>query len=268
MGVHGTDELLIVNSKNKKDVETVLSAYRSVLSDISYASMPITSGTRYYNVLEEYEVKSISELLEKDKDALVKKIIEPNIEEGVAFARSLTGKTKYPVVAPGMFEPKKNRWSQEDYMFLWYRVIEQKSAQLHFIDGWEYSNGAAQEFVRGIEMQFGFVNPINGMEYFPSSNREELEKEYQRLKKVKLLDNDKKELRIHHGIHMLSHSILNLEKRGFDVKSLSQSLHKLFSVGTYYQTKLDQRPYDFYAPFQIEIFMEGIYPRLHELTKD
>ena len=264
MGVLQSDKLLIVDSKNKEDVEMVLSAYRSVLSDISYASMPITSGRRYYDVLEEYNAKTLDELVKKDKHALARKILEPNLEEGLAFAKGLTGKTHYPIVAPAVFEATRKGWSQDDYMFLWYRVIEEKAMQLHFMDGWEYSNGAVDEFVRGIQMQFRLIENLHNSLY---DSRLDMAKQFERFLKLRLFSEQGKELRIDHGIQMISYALLDIEKRGFNIEHLAQALYKLYAVGIGGMYSLsDERPYDYIPPHRIEVFKNNLHDRLFELA--
>jgi len=167
MGVHGTDEELWERSQHQNELFLVLGAFRSITNPMAYASMPITTGKRYYDVLDKHGVKSIDDLLKKDDKALVDEIIRPNIRQGIGFGKHLAEMLPYQVIIPAAFEAKRQKWTQGDYMFLWYRVLEEKAARIYFIEDWQYSNGCAQEFARGIEMQFGFVNPTNGMEFQP-----------------------------------------------------------------------------------------------------
>lgn len=185
MGIWEDDKKLLKNtSKSKKDsIDTVRSAYRSMLHPVAYVSMAITTGKLYYEVLESKNVKTIDELVKKDPDSLYRDIIQPNIKHGVNLAERIAQITHLPVIAPAIFEAKKQRWHDNEYMFMWYRLLEEKVEELYLTDGWEYSNGASQEFVRAMEMQFGFVNPHNGMAFFPKydsfkEEKKELEKHF------------------------------------------------------------------------------------------
>lgn len=183
MGIWGDDKSLLRESTRvKKDsIDIVLSAYRSMLHPVAYVSMAITSGKLCYDVLDSRGVKSLDELKEVDPDAIYRDIIQPNISHGISLAERIAKKTELPVIAPAVFEAKKHRWGQKEYMFMWYRVIEEKVQEIYMMDGWEYSDGASQEFVRAMEMQFGFVNPYNGMVFFP--NYDDFKKEKKELEK-------------------------------------------------------------------------------------
>ncbi len=246
MGIWGNDSWRLEKSANSENINVVLGAYRSILHPIAYMSLPITSGKKYYEVLEKHGVKTTEEL---DKELLYLEIIKPNIEEGLILAERLSEESILPVVAPSIFEAKKQRWGQNDYMFLWFRVIEEKARRMYMKDGWEYSNGGSEEFVRAMEMQFGFINPWNGMEHFPKDT--DLEKIYEELKKIKVYDERGNELRINDGFSMIKNAIIDLDKRGFKSQVLNSSLDKLYCISGYFtevftsRRERNDRPYEF-----------------------
>jgi len=127
----------------KASIEIVLSAYQSHRNPEGYAylSMPITSGKLYYDVLEKHDVLTLDELMAKDKNILYNEVIRPNIDINTEVADKITDKTKKTIIAPAVFEAKKQRWSQDAYMFLWYGVLEELIDETIMTDGWQYSNG-------------------------------------------------------------------------------------------------------------------------------
>lgn len=198
------------------DVGIVLKAYSSVLSDLAYVSMPITSGRILYDIFEEYGVSSLQELNEKDTEVLVKKVIVPNLEMGKKFAHDVETRTDLPVVAPCEFEAKKKRWAQDEYMYMWLQFIENKVVEIHMIEGWQYTNGGAEEFTRGIEMQFNFCDRRD----------------------VTIFDHNGNEIQITEGVKLISEAIHNINYRGFSPGELPKMVHKLTSVAGYFNDSL------------------------------
>lgn len=215
------------------NIDVVLSAWRSIRHPVAYVSMPITSGKLFYEVLESYNVNSAEELAKIDKDILYQEIIVPNIQAGVSLADSIQQRTSLPVVAPSVFEAKKQRWGQDEYMFMWFRLIEERVREMHMMDGWEYSNGGTQEFVRAIEMQFDFIRPGNGMECFPKDA--DVKSEHKKLRGIKVFSESGEEIRIDVGAIKISEAINDLTERGFGYTKLYESLWKLVSLGGYYR---------------------------------
>jgi len=231
------DEALLAKSPEEKrhSIGIVISAYRSMFTDIAYASMPITSGKLFYGVLEKYNVKNQSELLAVNKDALYLEIIKPNIESGIEFARELEARLEIPVLAPSVFEAKKQRWSQDEYMFLWYRVIEEMASEMHMMDGWEYSNGGTKEFYTATLMAFGRHHPFlyGGPErfvvrYLPEEKRSQ--KQLNQMRNIKTYSQSGEEIRLEEGVDLISSAIFDLEKRGFKSDPLVDILLELLDL--------------------------------------
>lgn len=272
MGIWGDEKDLLerIPQEKRESVAIVLSAYRSMLSPIAYVSMAITSGRRYYEVLEAKGVKSLDELAKQDSNAVYRDIIQPNIAYGVDLAKAISQKTALPVIAPAIFEAKKQRWREEEYMFMWYRMLEEKAQEIYMMKGWQYSNGCSQEFVRAMEMKHGFVNSMNGMDFYPSYEnfKKELDKQGEypwddehncegrrrrwvrtfrkfeskyglkeaeaRMRKIKIYDASGKELGLDTGSFMVADAVKDLKSRGFECNSLLTSFQKLHSIGGHF----------------------------------
>ena len=212
--------------EDRKDlVDLVLGAFRSIRGPVAYVSMPITSGKLLYDVLEKKGVTSLAELAQVDKPAIYDDIIKPNVDMGIAAADKIT--TTLPPLAPSVFEGKKFRWSQEEYMALWLKVIEERAREMHMTEGWEYSNGGVQEFTRAMQM-YHFIN------YSPERYLELSEWNRTRLTRdmatIKVFDMDGERLRLVEGRELVQNAIADLHKRGFDASSLEQSAIALDAI--------------------------------------
>jgi len=164
---------LLQNSSSEMIVSLniVRSAYRSIMKgDLIYVSMPITSGERYYNILESYGVFEDQDLPE---GVLYNEIIAPNIQEFTAIAKKIQNKNpNRTVIAPSIFEAKKQRWSQEEYMYLWYWVLQDKISTGVLAD--KFSNGGSEEAVGMNEIKYqmiktGEINSLGLPHYMPTS---------------------------------------------------------------------------------------------------
>jgi hypothetical protein len=214
--------------KRRGEMDLVLGAYRSIRHPVAYVSTPITTGKRLYDVLERKGVKTLEELALVDPESLHSEIIRPNIERGLEVADSLRTRIRLPPISPCVFDATKQKWSQRDYLLMWLRVIEEKAEEMYMTDGWEYSNGSAKEFARAMQMQFDFVNPESGMEHF--SKDADLEKEYQRLRKIKAYAENGKELRIDEGFKLIADAAMDLRGRGFPYMDIFDSLQELINI--------------------------------------
>ncbi|PIN80928.1 hypothetical protein COV11_02950 [Candidatus Woesearchaeota archaeon CG10_big_fil_rev_8_21_14_0_10_30_7] len=239
MGVWGTDQWMLEGSTNLDNIKVVLNAYRSIRERITYCSVPITSGHFYYSELEKKGVKSIDELVEEDQKIFIKYIMDNNSKEGIAFADEIAKESRRPVISPCAFEARTQRWREDDYMYLWFRLIEEKAKKLVMKPGWEYSNGASREFVRAIEMQFGFINPGNSLAKLPDDV--DLNKEYDRIKKINLYAPGWQYLYLEDGVKLLSYAIHDLKQKGFEVPILEQSLCKLYHISLFGIKNLEQK---------------------------
>jgi len=209
-----------------KELDIVLSAYRSFRSPIAYVSMPLTTGRRLYDLLQERGLKDMRHV---ERSELVSQVIEPNIAEGIQFAEKLR-KREFPPVAPAVF--KARDWSQDEYMSLWLQLITEKAREIHMSPNWGFSNGCVEEFVRAMEMQYGFINTSWGMERFPSDA--DKSKEYLSVRQIRAYDSEERELKLDSGALIVVDAIKDLRKRGFDSTKLFAGLQKLINIGGYF----------------------------------
>ncbi len=223
----------------KANIEIVFSAYRSMQCDKAYLTMPVTSGKRYYEVLDRHGVKSIDELEKKKPGALREEIIIPNIDEANSFAKLIDG-VALPLVVPGVFEARKQRWGQDEYMVLWLRVLTSSIKELWLIDDWEYSNGGAMEFCRGIMLQYRFIE--------------------ERTDRFAIYDRHRNPVSLVDGAKRLASAISDLTRRGYDTAKLKVELSQLAGVAAYlhdpsttrreWAAHTDGVPFDAYAVVQ------------------
>lgn len=227
-------------SERMDAIDIVLSAYKSMRSTTAYLSMPITSGKRFYEVLGKYGAKTLEELLKIDTSLLREEIILPNIDEGTILADELSKRIKRPIIAPAIFEAKKQRWNQVEYMFLWNSVLYESVVELYMMDGWEYSNGGSLEFLRGLELQFGYgLRPLQicpeGIPMFAAHVFHEVKAVNDRNFFIPLVARTEKDpmvifgqsgnvLRIEDGARLICRAIKDLEARDFETHSLKEVL--------------------------------------------
>ncbi|MBI5064679.1 hypothetical protein HZA97_00455 [Candidatus Woesearchaeota archaeon] len=259
MGVWENDAWRVENSPNLEAILEQVGEFRKE-EDLSYISMPVSSGKILYDVLGKYGVKNSKELQEKFPEVLGKEVVKPNKKAIKKLYDKLKKKVKNKIVIPADIEAQKRGWSQNDCMFLWFRVLEEKAKTVYVADGWKYSNGGGEEFVRVMEMQFGFVNPTHGMEYFPKNA--DLEKEFKRMREIKVYNQKLQELKISDGITLLSHAIHDLKEKGFDVPTKQESLAKLWFICIYGYNNLKkwnaEVPYNYKIDWNDEVVKEEL----------
>jgi hypothetical protein len=232
-------------------VQLVLITYRSILSPFAYASMPITSGHRLYQVLEKHGIETLDELMHNHSEIFHKEVVYPNSEDANKFAKSVKAKTKLPMLAPAMFEANGQRWKPEEYMSLWLQVVAEKVREMYMIEDWQYSNGAAEEFARAIEAQFGFFNPLNGMDNLPN-NEKAHEEAYIQAKKIKVYDHNGDEIKIDEGFELITRALKSLDGRGFQPEGLCTAINQLYEIGEFYKTPTVRTKYTKQAPYEYD----------------
>jgi hypothetical protein len=201
-----------LSSDRQANIEIVSSAYASVFADKAYLTMPVTTGRRYYDVLDRYGVKTVAELEQKLPGALRNEIILPNIEEGMILAAKIQcEQNEDALVVPGVFEARKQRWSQEEYMVLWLRFITDSAQSLYLTEGWEYSNGGAIEFTRALAKQYRFVGTLT---HFDSWS----------IRAMVIYDHAGNEVEVVGAAAKLVEAICDLTTRGFDTATLRREL--------------------------------------------
>lgn len=116
---------------------------------VLYASAPVTSGERLYELMKELKLASPDDVKRLHREVFTERIMRPNISAGIQFANELRRKGFLLVIAPGAFFAKG--WAQEHYMSLWRQVIERYVRTVAFAPGWQWSNGCIEELLIAIQ---------------------------------------------------------------------------------------------------------------------
>lgn len=137
-----------------REVAVVGSAYDSVLAaDFTYVSTPITSGAALYRAMDAVGVSTLEDL-RRDRDVFRRLVMDVNLAAAEKVAQAMLS-FGGAVIAPAAFEARALDWDQDAYMGLWLDTIERKATRIAMTDGWEYSNGGAEEYLQALLMQAG-----------------------------------------------------------------------------------------------------------------
>lgn len=211
----------------KQTIQIVWSAYRSVLSKeghLVYVSTAISSGKRMYDVLQQLGC-SYDELKNNYKEVLYKDIIQPNIEAGTALAKKLAQHEDAPVVAPAIFEAHSQRWSQDEYMGMWLKMIEDNVGQMVMSPGWEYSNGGAEEYLLAMQMAYGLRSKTS----------------------IRVQDSEGNLMPLHRGLELIAQALLDLHNKGLKASSLASvytALNNTKQAWSYLRTEFNREMVD------------------------
>lgn len=125
-------------------IDAVLHVFRSILPGrcAVYIAAPITSGRHLLHFRRRYELDASSQHYNR---LLNEHVVVPNRGRVRPVIAELRHKLAKPVIDPTELEFPG--WTQEQYRALWRAVIEAFADEVVFLDGWEYSNGCAYEFL-------------------------------------------------------------------------------------------------------------------------
>jgi hypothetical protein len=153
-------------TEGRPDTHTIqaqfaLAAFSTLKAEnLTYVSVPITSGPRLYQFMEKYGVATLAEA-KKDHERFLAEVIEPNMADGVKQSGYWSEKLKGAVIAPAEFDGRlyrawgKVQWNADDFMGMWVPLIEEKITNMAMLNGWEYSNGCGEEYLTATLMQMG-----------------------------------------------------------------------------------------------------------------
>ena len=134
-------------SVHAREIAFMLEILASVIEGRTavYVSTPITTGKRF---LKWYVQKKIDERvpLTEQKDMFLREVVEYNRQRARVVVRRLRHGSSKIVIDPTSIVDFPG-WTQDDYRCLWGRVIERYVDRVIFIEGWQYSNGCAYEFL-------------------------------------------------------------------------------------------------------------------------
>src|SRR5258706_2063918 len=189
---------------HEREIDSMLNVLRGVVVNHSavYVSTPITSGRRFADWSNRRDVDVDLAHPQTYQDFL-KEVLEPNSEHARKIINELQGLFAKALIDPTALKDIDG-WVQDDYRVLWGRVIECYVDTVVFLDGWQYSNGCAYEFL-----------VANRVTPRPSIFKETLEP-----------------LTVEEGIGLLKSAVLELRSSKFATDSLQQVLNELTKLHT------------------------------------
>jgi hypothetical protein len=110
-----------------------------------YVSTPITSGRRFAD-WSNSRASDFDLSHPETYQEFLREVLEPNSEDARTVIKKLRGRFNKTLIDPTALKDIEG-WIQDDYRFLWARVIEQYAGTVVFLNGWQYSNGCAYEFL-------------------------------------------------------------------------------------------------------------------------
>lgn len=147
--------------EHKLQAQFALAAFATIKAkNVSYISVPITSGPRLYDYMTKYGFTTPEEA-KADHDLFFREVVEPNLDQGVEGSHYWVEKLHGTVIAPAEFEGRLRRqwgvidWGQDDFMGMWVPMIDEKVTNMVMLNGWEYSNGSGEEYLQAVLMQMG-----------------------------------------------------------------------------------------------------------------
>jgi hypothetical protein len=126
------------------EVKRYLSLLASVVKPkkAAYVAVPITTGPRF---LDWYVRRGRVLKRACDYDTEHEHAVRmPNCADAAQRIAKLRKTVHYPLIDPSAFD--RQGWSQETYRSFWATVIRRYARLVIFLNGWQYSNGCANEF--------------------------------------------------------------------------------------------------------------------------
>jgi hypothetical protein len=192
---------------HKLQAQFALAAFATIKTkNLAYVSIPITSGKRLYDYMEQHGFRSVDEA-KADHDAFFKNVVSPNFDAGLKASNEWAAKMNGAVIAPVEFEKhlrthSQVTWGQDDFMGMWIPLVKEKITHMAMVDGWEYSNGSGEEYLQAVLMQLGRSERSN----------------------ITISDERGKPLRLDEGITKLGEAFITLTERGIKPRNMAETL--------------------------------------------
>lgn len=192
---------------HKLQAQFALAAFATIKTKkLAYISIPITSGRRLYDYMEQNGFTTAAEA-KADHAAFFKNVVSPNFDAGLSASNTWAEKLDGAVIAPVEFEKHLRThdhidWGQDDFMGMWIPLIDQKITQMVMIDGWEFSNGSGEEYLQAALMQMG------------RAKRSDIE----------ITDVRGKPLPLDAGIKLLADGFIELTEKGIKARNMAETL--------------------------------------------
>ena len=199
-----TDDL---TDEHKLQAQFALAAFATIKAkNVGYVSIPITSGRRLYDYIEEKGFHSVEEA-RADHAAFFRNVMTPNFQDGIRVSNDWASRLDGAIVAPVEFEKHLRShsqidWGQDDFMGMWIPLIKEKITQMIMINGWEYSNGSGEEYLQAALMQMGRGDRSN----------------------ITVNDEQGKPINLEKGIKLLADSFIDVTQRGIKARNMAETL--------------------------------------------
>lgn len=214
-GGHSRDR---AESESSVTIHNIARTVRSVRTSgrFGYVSVPITSGRAKYELLLAKPYISRQELYDT--------LIPRNYLLGRDTVERLVSSRDYPILYPADLTPVLQKWEQADFQALWLELIGSMCTELHMCEGWEFSNGGAEEFVHAMQLKLG--PPTHPELVFWNTKKNESE-EIARMKNVVVYDHLGRRINLAQGRSMIADSLSWMKQNGFAAPALERCLATL-----------------------------------------
>jgi len=195
--------------EHKLQAQFALAAFATIKAkNVTYVSVPITSGPRLYAFMDQHGFKTMQEA-KADHALFLREVIEPNMAKGVEGSEVWRNKLHGTVIAPAEFDGRlyrqwgKVHWGADDFMGMWVPLIDEKVTNMAMLDGWQYSNGCGEEYLQAVLMQMGRR---------PRSN-------------ITIMDAEEgRAIPLHEGISLMAEAFKDVISRGIKPKNMAETL--------------------------------------------
>lgn len=208
-------QVWLEESPQRDVVHNAIRILRSIrnIGRLAYVSAPITSGKYTYELRLRHP--------DMNRDQMMETAIHSNYWSGWRFVDALQKRCACPVLYPADMTPVHQEWEQSHFQALWLSIIAEMSTEMHMCRGWEFSNGAAEEFVHVMQLRLGVPNH-HDLFFTNTKGDESVERE--RMKSIQVYDHSGKPMTIDDGIRLIAKSIAWLERRNIDAPKLKNCL--------------------------------------------
>ena len=119
-------------------------------------SSPITTGKRYVAWRRKSDADSDLTSPEYAR-AHFEYVIAPNSKAAAKIVREIRQASSSIVIDPASFIGPPE-WTQDDFRDLWARVLGTYVGKVVFVEGWQYSNGCAYEYLIAVQKGIAAVD--------------------------------------------------------------------------------------------------------------
>lgn len=196
----------------------------------AYVSVPVTSGRFLYELMLKRPFMS--------RENQIEAAIRHNYHIGWEFVQSLMKHLNYPITFPADLIPIHQHWEQAHFQALWLSIIGEQCTELRMSEGWEYSNGASEEFTHAIQLKLGLPKHSD-LVFF--NTKESEDKERERMRNIMIYDHLGNPISLNEGVVAIEKAISWLKEHALEskTKTLENSVRLLNWTGD----MLDKRFY-------------------------